>query len=298
MAGDTRETVSYSTAQKDRAVSRLVLSRVLSVSALGALLCAACYNPGAPTPSTIATDTIPADTDTIAFDTVCTRRDDTIKIMPLGNSITESIYTQATYRYWLYTLLVDSGYPVDFVGSMHGAYMGEPKYSGFDQDHEGHWGWTVEQVLEKIEVWMDSVSPDIILCHLGTNDIYCDQRDTIPLDSSIVQTVYELDSLIGLIRMHNPSIIIFLAQIIPNVLTDRIASFNAALPILAHFRSTPDSPIIVVDQYTGFDLDTDSFDKKHPNEQGEKKMTQRWFTSLAPVLDSLTLSCTVTPHTE
>src|SRR3712207_891647 len=62
----------------------------------------------------------------------------TARIMPLGDSITESAAGMPTYRYFLWHLLKGEGYRIDFVGSMHGAYGGPPVNTDFDMDHEGH----------------------------------------------------------------------------------------------------------------------------------------------------------------
>ena len=45
------------------------------------------------------------------------------------------------------------------------------------------------------------------------------------------------------------------------------------------------SPVIVVDQYTGYNPATDSYDNYHPNAVGEEKMASRWFSALQSVLD-------------
>jgi hypothetical protein len=63
----------------------------------------------------------------------------TIRIMPLGNSITYGYPGDEGYRKDLYLDLVDAGYDVDFVGSLSDGV-------GFDSDHEGHIGWYTAQI--------------------------------------------------------------------------------------------------------------------------------------------------------
>src|SRR5918996_761850 len=48
------------------------------------------------------------------------RSNTTIKIMPLGDSITQSITPLNSYRYYLWHLLLNQEYHVDFVGSRNG----------------------------------------------------------------------------------------------------------------------------------------------------------------------------------
>src|SRR3954468_24495806 len=69
-----------------------------------------------------------------------------VKIMPLGDSITESFPGHASYRFFLYNQLVQAGYDVDFVGSLTGVNGGAPLYSNFDQNHEGHSGIRTDQI--------------------------------------------------------------------------------------------------------------------------------------------------------
>ncbi|MDP3984815.1 MAG: hypothetical protein Q8Q52_07440 [Acidimicrobiia bacterium] len=69
-----------------------------------------------------------------------------VRIMPLGDSITEGKVGEATYRYFLWHDLFGAGRAVDFVGSLIGVKGGEPKYADFDQDHEGHSGNRADQI--------------------------------------------------------------------------------------------------------------------------------------------------------
>jgi len=73
----------------------------------------------------------------------------TVKIMPLGDSITQGYRGRDSYRRDLWLKLRKSGADVDFVGSMKNNFMGTPAHEDFDMDHEGHWGWRADQILEK-----------------------------------------------------------------------------------------------------------------------------------------------------
>src|SRR6187399_3097989 len=69
------------------------------------------------------------------------------RIMPLGDSITSSFAGHDSYRYWLWHSLQDAGYTnIDFVGSQRGVFGGTPLHANFDQDHEGHTGFTADQI--------------------------------------------------------------------------------------------------------------------------------------------------------
>ena len=204
----------------------------------------------------------------------------TAKIMPLGDSITESAAGMPTYRYFLWHLAKDKGYRIDFVGSMRGARGGPPANVDFDMDHEGHWGWRAEQLLARLPEWAADASPDIVLLHIGHNDL-CEKQD---IDS----TVNEISTIIDVLRTVNPNVDIVLAQNIASASPchKRMPEFIAKLPTLVAAKSTEASRISLVDQHTGFDPTSMTWDGVHPNATGESQMADRWFRQLRPLLDA------------
>jgi lysophospholipase L1-like esterase len=205
------------------------------------------------------------------------RSNATVKIMPLGDSITESSKGLNSYRYYLWHMLLEKGYQVDFVGSKHGVGNGPPGNPDFDMDHEGHAGWRADEILNHIQAWAAAVSPDVVLLHIGTNDV-CQRQ-------SVVSTVTDIGSIIDVLRTVNPRIRILLAQLI-NSSNCPPAALNAKFPALVADKDRADSPIVLVDQYGGFDPPTMTYDGTHPNAEGDSRMADRWFEKLAPVLDA------------
>jgi lysophospholipase L1-like esterase len=202
-----------------------------------------------------------------------------VKVMPLGDSITQSTTGLASYRYYLWHLLLRNGYQVDFVGSEHGVGGGPPAHSDFDMDHEGHSGWRADQIATHVHAWAAAASPDVVLLHIGTNDLW--QRQ------SVASTVTDIGDIIDTLRTVNPRIRILLAQLIAQTGDSFISSLNAALPALAAGKNRPESPIILVDQFTGFDPSSMTYDGTHPNDAGDSRMADRWYEKLAPALDAL-----------
>ena len=47
-------------------------------------------------------------------------------------------------------------------------------------------------------------------------------------------------------------------------------------------KNTPASPVIVVDQYSGYSSFDDNYDQIHPNDAGEAIMATRRFDALLP----------------
>jgi len=204
----------------------------------------------------------------------------TAKIMPLGDSITESAAGQSTYRYFLWQSARAEGYRIDFVGSKSGAFGGPPANTDFDMDHEGHWGWRADQVLARLADGAAATgSPDIVLLHLGHNDL-CQGQD-------VSSTVGDIAAIIDVLRRVNPGVAILLAQNISSTFPCHalMPAFVAELPGLAAAKSTAESPITLVDQRTGFDPLTMTWDGEHPNAMGESHMADRWFVELKPLLE-------------
>jgi cellulase/cellobiase CelA1 len=68
----------------------------------------------------------------------------------------------------------------------------------------------------------------------------------------------------------------------------RVVNLNAAIPGWASAKSTAQSPIVVVDQWTGFNTATDTGDGVHPNASGNQKISDRWYPALTAALSGST----------
>jgi lysophospholipase L1-like esterase len=200
-----------------------------------------------------------------------------VRVMPLGDSITEAFAPHDSYRYWLWNALKADGYKVDFVGSMHGVFDGAPKDTNFDQDHEGHVGWTADQILSHLGPWARTYKPDVVLLHLGTNDMM--------LRQSVTGTITELGKVIDVLRNANPRVAILMSKLIPNsVNQDGIDKLNNRIPRLIKSKSTKASPIYMVDQTRDFNRVADTYDGIHPDDSGEQKIATQFFNTLKMVL--------------
>jgi hypothetical protein len=223
--------------------------------------------------------------------TAVSSRSGPLRILPLGNSITQADRYRRSYRYNLWLKLIDAGIDFDLVGSINSNHKGNPiwpDYKGhsFDSDHEGHYGWRADEIVNgaggksnKLSEWLKDYTPDIVLMHLGTNDI-CQHQDSST-------TADELKQIIEVLRADNPNVIILLSNLIPirdRILNVLVVDFNIRINTIAKEMDTMDSPVFVVDQYGGFDAELDSYDKLHPNERGEEKMASKWFQSMQEIL--------------
>src|SRR4051795_3827988 len=89
-----------------------------------------------------------------------------VRVMPLGDSITDGFNVPGGYRIGLWSRMAAAGDTVDFVGS--GA--NGPAALG-DHDHEGHSGWKIRDLDANIDGWLRTQAPRTVLLHIGTNDI-------------------------------------------------------------------------------------------------------------------------------
>jgi lysophospholipase L1-like esterase len=199
-----------------------------------------------------------------------------LRVMPLGDSITEGANGDATYRYFLWHDLLNAGYAVDFVGSMHGVKgrRAQPLYPDFDQDHEGHSGWTSKKIGNYANLFAQQADPDVVLLHAGTNDLL---RGVAPS-----RVKRNLQRIVEQLRLANPVVVVYVAQIIPiRGLEAQVNELNGAIAALATEMNTAASPVIAVDQNTGFNVNADlKADGIHPTESGFVKMAQRWFAAI------------------
>ena len=201
-----------------------------------------------------------------------------IKIMPLGDSITESGSGHPGYRYFLWQRLAADGLRADFVGSKVSRPEERFDPSTFDGDHEGHSGWRTDQILAWISSWTSVARPDIVLLHLGHNDLWHGKGPT--------NTLQDLAGILDHIRTVNPHVAILIGEIIPStsIPIETTAELNAGITALARASSTAVSPVVAVDHSTGFQAETMTRDGTHPNDEGERHMADRWYAALRPIL--------------
>ncbi|MEV6304748.1 cellulose binding domain-containing protein [Actinoplanes sp. NPDC051861] len=197
------------------------------------------------------------------------------KIMALGDSITGS---PGCWRALLWQKLPAAA--VDFVGTLPGQGCG----FAYDGENEGHGGFLVTNVANQNQLvgWLSTTDPDVVLMHFGTNDVW---NNIAP---ATILTAYT--KLVQQMRASNPSMKIIVAQIIPMNASNcadcgqRVVNLNAAIPGWAASTSTAASPVTVVDQWTGFNTATDTYDGVHPNDSGNVKIANKWYPAVAAAI--------------
>ena len=204
-----------------------------------------------------------------------------VRIMPLGDSLTyDDAYDpkpdrlKASYRSFLWYLLKNDGYDVDFVGSLRTGWDLKPS---FDGNNEGHPGWTSGDIADHVYTFLRNNQPDIILLLIGANDWSDDVSDVDRILDNI--DTYEAN--------YNHHIKVILAKI-PNRKThyDWMSQFNNNLQTLANRRISWGDDIKVVDmEYgAGINYPDDFQDPTHPNDVAYEKIANVWFQALKKTL--------------
>ncbi|HLL66802.1 MAG TPA: ricin-type beta-trefoil lectin domain protein [Micromonosporaceae bacterium] len=200
-----------------------------------------------------------------------------VRIMPLGDSITDGYNVRGGYRIELWQKMVAGRYTVDFVGS---GFNG-PASLG-DHDHEGHSGWRIDQLNANIVTWLRATTPRTVLLHIGTNDVI--------QNYDLANAPGRLSGLIDRIISVVPNVELFVSTITP--LSDatresRARTFNAAIPGIVRQKVSAGHHVHLVDMHAAVTT-ADLADGIHPNAGGYAKMATVWYNALRAVPASLT----------
>ena len=199
-----------------------------------------------------------------------------VRVMPLGDSITEGTQVPGGYRIGLWQRFVTNGYRVDLVGSQFNG----PASLG-DHDHEGRPGWRIDQIDANIVNWLQATTPRTVLLHIGTNDI---------LQNFNVSTApNRLSTLIDRITNTVPNADVLVAQIIPLANANQNAAartFNSAIPGIVQSKVNAGRRVHLVDMHSRLTT-ADLIDGVHPTAGGYDKMAAAWYSALLSIPGSI-----------
>jgi len=239
---------------------------------------------------------------------------DTIKIMPVGNSITAGehygfppLEERTGYRKPLYEMLINAGYNVDFVGSQNHGIRPKSCNNWYDWNCEAYPGWKIPEIAGKLEIALETCKPDILLVHVGTNGKDWDDKPGQVKDMLDMINLYSVDN--------NHPITVFLCLIINRFKDEDPAptsKFNKEVANMVNARTGDKIRIILVDMENGAGLDYSDnlpdpntypsfeggdmigyrypgvpYDKYHPNDKGNNKMALKFYEALVKILKEL-----------
>ena len=197
-----------------------------------------------------------------------------LRVMPLGDSITDGHNVPGGYRVRLWERFRADGHIVEFVGSGRNGPA-----SLESQNHEGHTGWRIDEIDASISDWITSARPDVVLLMIGTNDVV--QRhalDTAP---------NRLEELVNHITGLAPDAQVFVASITPleDAKEDADAeAYNAGVRRITESLLRRGHRVGFVDMHSALALE-DLADGAHPNGTGYRKIGDVWYEALRPLLE-------------
>jgi lysophospholipase L1-like esterase len=214
--------------------------------------------------------------------------------MIVGDSISQGLEGDHTWRYRLRQHLSSTGANVNFVGPYTGTTQlpialpaGWPDvavppvfdgaYRGglsFDSDHFAQWGRQAHQAKDDIQTRVRQYRPDYLLVELGFNDLGWGVSNAAGLTADI-------KALIANARAAKPDIKILVANVVhrtplPNLpgLDALINSYNSGLAAALQSVNTSASPVRLVDISSAYSPTADTYDGLHPNGLGDYKIAR------------------------
>lgn len=237
---------------------------------------------------------------------------ETIKIMPIGDSITHGYQSSGGYRKYFYHFLSDD-YDIDMVGpnsDYPDTFTWLKEEVSYDTDHCGYSGYAIQYIdgtetrqgiLETLQDgnYLQTYDPDIIMLQIGTNDILSAYNDGI---------TDRLENLINYISDNTKDDTVIFVSTIPHIdavkvsdwcwaygdvkynstpedfdkiVNDYVDSYNKSIPLLVDKLQDEGKNVEFADIYSSFEengltLDKYLEDGVHPNEKGYARIGINW----------------------
>ena len=239
--------------------------------------------------------------------------DNPIKIMWIGDSITDGFGNPGSYRKFLYNGLTQKGYSIDMVGSKAGwstTYTDETTGESFeyDDDNVGYSAYAIKAYQGRSGIYETlketdclSEKPDIVILQIGTNNVI-DKHDSkenfedyeilldyilenIPSTSMLfITTIPDLDpnrkdvySWFANYRHSDDWQSTFDDDQVEKLVKAFLKNFNSEITSIAKKRNENGQNIRAADVYSAItDVKTQLKDGVHPNEIGYKSMGEYW----------------------
>ncbi|WP_285483798.1 FG-GAP-like repeat-containing protein [Amycolatopsis sp. NBRC 101858] len=188
-----------------------------------------------------------------------------LRVLPFGDSITYGVgsSTSSSYRGALQSELDQSGRRYQFVGAQTSGTMAQPA-------NEGHPGWQIGQLAAIEHCTVQSLLPNVVLLHIGTNDINAN------LDLGAAPD--RLMNLIEAIRADDPGVTVLVGSMLGTTWSETIAAdmtaFNTRAGDRVNLLRSGGAHVAWVDmsEVTTANMQ----DGLHPNDVGYTKMADAW----------------------
>lgn len=253
---------------------------------------------------------------TVSAAPAAAENEEAVKILSLGDSITDGYWTSGAYRKYMYHDLEQMGYNIDMVGPKGGnsntfTYNGQSV--SYDDNNAGYSGYAIQEmttkehrsgILETIQgTWYNgqnmiaAYQPDIVLLQIGTNDILSNYNDGITdrlenlvnvilqdldADSTVfVSTIPDIDAYIRADWLSSYGINAWGStqeekDRLMETVTGCIDTYNTSIYNLVLKMQSEGKNVQFADINSVVDYQTDLHDGVHPNEAGYENMGNYW----------------------
>ena len=262
----------------------------------------------------------------------------TIKIMSIGDSITDGYGTDGSYRKFMYHELTQKGYSIDMVGPQWnwGDSTYEDTASGesftYDPAHCGYSGYSIQNfpgrngIYETIKEggYLEQYSPDIVILQIGTNDVI----DNYEIDKASERLEVLIDYILSNISSDSALFVTTIPDLEPNRpdvydwfanyrhsadwsinydddtaeanVQANIKSYNAQVKSLVEKKCSENCQNIYAGDINSVvtDIKTQLKDGVHPNDTGYKLMGNYWAGILDKYLSGSESPTETEPQTE
>lgn len=231
-----------------------------------------------------------------------------VKILSLGDSITDGYWTSGAYRKYMYHDLEQMGYNIDMVGPK-GSNSNTFTYNGqtvsYDDNNAGYSGYAIQEmttkehrsgILETIQStnMIATYQPDVVLLQIGTNDVLSNYNDGITdrLENLVNVILQDLDSDSTVFVSTIPDIDAITVsswlwgygyfgtdeekQQLMEIVTGYIDTYNTSIYNLVLKMQSEGKNVQFADINSVVDYQTDLHDGVHPNEAGYENMGNYW----------------------
>lgn len=253
---------------------------------------------------------------TVSAAPAAAENEEAVKILSLGDSITDGYWTSGAYRKYMYHDLEQMGYNIDMVGPKGGnsntfTYNGQSV--SYDDNNAGYSGYAIQEmttkehrsgILETIQgTWYNgqnmiaAYQPDIVLLQIGTNDILSNYNDGITdrlenlvnvilqdldADSTVfVSTIPDIDAYTRADWLGSYGINAWGStqeekDQLMETVTGCIDTYNTSIYNLVLKMQGEGKNVQFADINSVVDYQTDLHDGVHPNEAGYENMGNYW----------------------
>lgn len=144
---------------------------------------------------------------------------------------------------------------------------------------EGGMGLSIDDVAVQLDKSLPQRRPNIILVHLGTNDVaWLQELETAPS---------KMEGVIDLVAETCPDAVLLVALIAPIVFrNDQVRDFNARIAEIVASRAAAGAHVMLVDIWAAFEAPGHPeylSDVSHPNDEGFAVMAEVWLEGLQRV---------------